>query len=173
MGPSDRFALAELTNEQRALLGELPTTRFIVPGILACHATPARDDLYLIEDVENGGLVRGTAGMISKRLGAIEARVVLCGHSHRADLVRLANGSMVLNPGSVGSPAYDDTGPPAHVSESGTPYARYALVDESPKSGMTVEFIAIAYAFEEAARRAERNGRHEWAHALRTGFMPR
>ena len=39
-------------------------------------------------------------------------------------------------------------------------------------SGASVEFIAVAYDFEEAARRAERNGRKEWAHALRTGFMP-
>ncbi|MBV8962639.1 MAG: metallophosphoesterase family protein [Hyphomicrobiales bacterium] len=173
MGPSDRFAFGELTKEQRLLLGELPMTRFIAPGIFACHATPARDDLYLIDEVENGGLARGNPDAISKRLGTIEAKVVLCGHSHRADLVRLSNGSMVLNPGSVGSPAYDDEGPPAHVSESGTPCARYALLEENPKSGVTVEFIAVAYAFEKAARRAQENGRNEWAHALRTGFMPR
>jgi predicted phosphodiesterase len=173
MGASDRYALGELTKDQRVLLGELPMTRFIGPGILACHATPARDDLYLIEEVENGRLVRGAPRSIGNRLGAIEARIVLCGHSHRADLVRLANGTVVVNPGSIGSPAYDDAGPPAHVSESGSPYARYALLEEGPKSGVTVEFIAVAYAFEEAARRAERNGRNEWAYALRTGFMPR
>ncbi len=172
MAASDSFAFGELTRDQRELLGKLPMTRFIAPGILACHATPARDDLYLIEEVENGRLVRDAPASIGKRLGAIEAKIVLCGHSHRADLVRLANGSMVVNPGSVGGPAYEDTGPPAHVSESGSPYARYALLDEGPKSGVTVSFIAVSYAFEEAARRTERNGRDEWAHALRTGFMP-
>ena len=173
MGPSDRFALRELTKEQRAALGELPMTRFIAPGVLACHGTPARDDLYLIEEVVHGRLVRDTVDGISTRLGSAEAKIVLCGHSHRADLVRLANGALILNPGSVGSPAYDDAGPPAHVSEAGTPHARYAVLEESRKRGLTVDFIAVTYPFEEAARRAAGNGRDEWAHALRTGFMPR
>jgi predicted phosphodiesterase len=129
MGDSDRFAFGELTRDQRALLGAPPITRFIAPGILACHATPARDDLYLIEEVENGRLMRGAPDAIGKRLGAVEARIVLCGHSHRPDLVRLPNGSIILNPGSVGGPAYDDAGPPAHVSESGSPHARFALLE--------------------------------------------
>ncbi|MBV9567511.1 MAG: metallophosphoesterase family protein [Hyphomicrobiales bacterium] len=173
MGPSDRFAHGEISKNQRDLLGELPMTRFVAPGILACHGTPARDDLYLIEEVEGGKLVRGTPDRIMKRLGALEAKIVLCGHSHRADLMRLANGAMILNPGSVGGPAYDDAGPPAHVSESGSPQARYAVLEGHPDTRMTVEFIAVGYAFEEAARRAEKNGRNDWAHALRTGFMPR
>jgi diadenosine tetraphosphatase ApaH/serine/threonine PP2A family protein phosphatase len=147
-------------------------TRWITPGVLACHATPTRDDLYLIEEIEGGGLVRGRPEAIASRLGAIKAKIVLTGHSHRADLVELANGTMILNPGSVGSPAYDDASEPAHVSESGAPHARYAILQEDPKSGGTVEFIAVAYAHEEAARRAEMNGRTEWAQALRTGFMP-
>jgi predicted phosphodiesterase len=172
MGPSDRYAHGELTSAQRAFLGELPTIRFVASGILACHATPARDDLYLIEEVEGGRLARGTPEAIAKRLGAVEARIVLTGHSHRADLVSLANGCIILNPGSVGSPAYDDPGEPAHVSESGSPHARYALVEDDGKSGASVELIAVAYDFEKAARRAQRNGRNEWAHALRTGFMP-
>src|SRR5580704_592275 len=71
MGPSDRYALGELTKDQRVLLGELPMTRLIAPGILACHATPARDDLYLIEEVENGRLVRDAPASIGERLGAI------------------------------------------------------------------------------------------------------
>lgn len=171
MGLSDRYAHGELTKDQRALLGELPMTRFIAPHILACHATPTRDDLYLIEEVENGALKRGTPAAVSKRLGDVEAGIVLCGHSHRADLVRLRNGAMILNPGSVGGPAYDDPGPPAHVSESGSPCARYAILEAGPRSVARVEFIAVGYEFEEAARRAERNGRGEWAHALRTGFM--
>jgi hypothetical protein len=32
--------------------------------------------------------------------------------------------------------------------------------------------IAIAYDHGAAADRAEQNGRGDWAHALRTGFMP-
>ena len=35
-----------------------------------------------------------------------------------------------------------------------------------------IEQLAVAYDHETAARRAEQSGRPEWAHALRTGFMP-
>ncbi|MBV9754596.1 MAG: metallophosphoesterase family protein [Hyphomicrobiales bacterium] len=171
MGLSDRFAYGQLTTNHRKVLGALPMTRFIAPRILACHGTPNRDDLYLVDEVESGRLARGRLARIEKRLGSVEAKIVLCGHSHRADLVRLANGTMIVNPGSVGSPAYDDTGQPSHVSESGSPHARYALLEHDPKRGARVEFFAVTYAFEEAARRAQKNGRSEWAHALRTGFM--
>jgi predicted phosphodiesterase len=172
MGPSDRYAYGELTPEQRILLGALPSTRRVAEGILACHATPAKDDLYLVEEIERGRLVRADPEAIAGRLGAVEAKIVLCGHSHRADLVRLADGPMVLNPGSVGCPAYDDASEPAHVSEAGTPHARYAVLELDAGAGAAVEFFAVAYSHEDAARRAQANGRADWAHALRTGFMP-
>jgi hypothetical protein len=35
------------------------------------------------------------------------------------------------------------------------------------------ELISVAYAFEPMAGLAERNGRPDWAYALRTGYMPR
>jgi hypothetical protein len=34
----------------------------------------------------------------------------------------------VIHPGSVGLPAYEDPTPPAHVSEFGSPLARYAML---------------------------------------------
>ncbi|MFI5012475.1 MAG: metallophosphoesterase family protein [Hyphomicrobiales bacterium] len=172
MGPSDRYAHGELTKAQRAMLGALPSTRLVAEGVLASHATPASDQLYLIEEIERGRLVRDRPEAISCRLGAVDARIVLCGHSHRADLVQLPGGPLVLNPGSVGCPAYDDPGEPAHVSEAGTPQARYAMIQLGPGAEAAVELFAVAYAHEEAARRAEANGRSEWAYALRTGFIP-
>ena len=76
MGASDSFAFGELTRDQRELLGKLPMTRFIAPGILACHATPARDDLYLIEEVENGRLVRDAPARSAK--GSVPSRRGSC-----------------------------------------------------------------------------------------------
>ncbi len=67
---------------------------------------------------------------ITDRLGHVgSARVVLCGHSHRPELIRLPDGVLLLNPGSVGCPAYDDPSAPPHVSEAGSPHARYALLE--------------------------------------------
>ena len=173
LGPSDRFAYEDLSEDQRAGLGALATTLVVAEGILACHGTPSSDERYLIDEVEKGRLVRGTPEAIAERLGAVEAAVVLCGHSHRPDMVRLPSGVLVLNPGSVGCPAYDDPTEPAHVSESGAPHARYAVIEIGSGSGVAVEQFAVAYAHEDAARRAEANGRPDWAHALRTGFMPK
>jgi predicted phosphodiesterase len=117
--------------------------------------------------------MRGSTAGIQRRLGNVEARIVFCGHSHLPHLIQLPDGPLILNPGSVGLPAYDDLGADEpHVSESGSPHARYAVltIDDDQVS---VEMIALNYPWEIAAEQAERNGRHEWAHALRTGFMPR
>jgi len=49
---------------------------------------------------------------------------------------------------------------------------RYAILEVASGEPNSFEFRALPYAHEEAALRAERNGRPEWAHALRTGFIP-
>lgn len=175
-GRSDRYACEQLIPSQQAWLLALPPSAEAAPGVVAFHGTPARDDAYLIEAVRCGALVRDGTEAIAHRLGdAGPCRVALCGHSHRADAALLPSGVLVVNPGSVGCPAYDDGGAdPAHVSESGTPHARYALLTlPAPLDAaqVSVEFVAVPYAHEEAARRADANGRPEWAHALRTGFM--
>ena len=69
MNASDRFAFGELTPEQRVRLGSLPMTLTPVPSVLACHATPTRDDAYLIDEIERGRLVRAAPGVIAGRLG--------------------------------------------------------------------------------------------------------
>ncbi|TIX75853.1 MAG: metallophosphoesterase, partial [Mesorhizobium sp.] len=69
--------------------------------------------------------------------------------------------------GSIGCPAYGDDTPPAHVSEQGSPHARYGIV-ELGEPGRPDRFAAIAvdYDHEAAARQAEQAGQPEWAHAL-------
>jgi predicted phosphodiesterase len=172
LGASDRFAHEALTADQRAWLGALPQTASVLPGLLAFHATPAHDETYLIEEVCDGRLMRSGAATIAARLGEVgDTRIALCGHSHQSHVVRLPSGVVVLNPGSVGCPAYHDPTDPEHVSEAGSPHARYALLDLNAGSAPTATLVAVTYASEEATRRAELNGRPDWAEALRTGFM--
>jgi predicted phosphodiesterase len=173
MGASDHYAFGELDTGHRHWLGTLPMTQDIGCGILAFHATPADDTAYLVEQVHDRRLIRGSAAAIQRRLGDVKARIALCGHSHLPHLIQLPNGPLILNPGSVGLPAYDDLGAnEPHVSESGSPFARYVVLTVDGDQ-VSVDMIALSYPWETAAQQAERNGRQEWAHALRTGFMPR
>jgi hypothetical protein len=95
--------------------------------------------------------------------------VVLCGHSHQQHLIELSHGPLTLNPGSVGCPSYDDPGTDPHVSEAGSPHARYAVLTIGEQ--VPAELIAVAYDWRAAAARAEANGRSEWAYGLRTGWF--
>lgn len=169
MGQSDRFAFDETSASQRAALGAIPVTRAVAPGILAFHATPTDDNTYLLDIVDGGRVARDRRDRIANRLGEANAQLVFCGHSHRPDIVKLPGGPLILNPGSIGCPAYEDG---SYFSEAGSPHARYAIVETHADDDFAIELFAIPYDSETAARRAEENGRQEWAHGLRTGFMP-
>lgn len=62
MGSWDRPAHDALTAGQRDWLRHLPQTADVAPGVLAFHATPACDDLYLLEEVRHGALAQRTGG---------------------------------------------------------------------------------------------------------------
>lgn len=173
IGPSDAYAYDALSTADRARLAALPFRREFLPGIIGFHATPDHDERYLLDDIADGQLRRAPLDKIMRRLGPVSARVVLMGHSHRPDVIRLPNGTVLLNPGSVGDPGYDDSTGQKHVSEAGTPHARYAILDLSGGESIPdITFRAVTYDFEQAARRADGNDRPEWAYALRHGFMP-
>jgi predicted phosphodiesterase len=172
MGASDRFAYDEIQSAQRTWLALLPPALDLGNGIVAFHGSPGDDEAYLLEDIVGGMLVPAHPETVAARLAGVEAPVVLTAHSHLPALLTLPDGRLVLNPGSVGLPAYDDPVEPAHVSESGAPFARYAVLRLSGGAVTGVDQIALNYDHEAAARRATSNGRPEWAYALRTGRMP-
>ncbi|MBA4220642.1 metallophosphoesterase family protein [Bosea vestrisii] len=166
LGASDSYAWRNLDAEARGWLGGLPFQLDI--GVARCfHASPKDDDTYLLDAIEGGRLVAAGPQAVAALLGPAGAALVLCGHSHQPRLLRLDDGTVVVNPGSVGNPAYHATQPSIHLSESGAPHARFAVVDVT--QAIAIEHYAIAYDWERAARRAEINGRADWAHALRTG----
>ena len=80
-----------------------------------------------------------------------------CAATAICNIIQLPDGPLILNPGSVGCPSYDDSGNDPHVSEAGSPHARYAVltIDEHQVSA---DMIAIAYDWKAAAARAEENG---------------
>lgn len=165
LGASDSYAWRALDPEARNWLAGLPVEA-MVEGALCFHASPGDDEAYLMEEVHDGHLVPSPIATIEQRLGGRAAALMLCGHSHLPRAARLSSGTIVLNPGSVGNPAYHDTNP-AHVSESGMPHARFAVVTLGKE--IAIEHHLAVYDWELAAERAESNGRADWAHALRTG----
>ena len=60
--------------------------------------------------------------------GAIAQPVVLFGHDHLPALLSLPDGRLLVNPGSVGLPAYRDDLPFPHAMEAGSAHARYSIV---------------------------------------------
>jgi predicted phosphodiesterase len=170
MGASDRYAYSQLNQDHRSWLAALSTSAQAEHGTLACHGTLASDSQYLIEEVSEGRLVRASRATIQERLGDCQARVILCGHSHQQHFIQLPDGPTILNPGSVGCPSYDDPGKDPHVSEVGSPHARYAILDIN-EDHVSADMVAITYDWKAAVARAERNGRPEWANGLRSGWF--
>lgn len=74
----------------------------------------------------------------------------------------------MVNPGSVGWPAYIGDEPYEHEMAAGTPHARYALVADV-SGRWEAEFGSVEYPWEKAAELAEGFGRPDVAKALRTG----
>src|SRR4051812_42733788 len=100
MWASDRYAQERLTAAQREALFALPFTLEIVPGVVAFHARPDHDEKYLADAVIAGRLMRAPLADIRRRLKGLDCRIVLCGHSHRVELIRIPGGPVLFNPGS-------------------------------------------------------------------------
>jgi predicted phosphodiesterase len=166
------FVRRNLEPDHISWLAGLPPTRVVHDEIFLCHGTPKRDDEYLLHSVTESGAVPRTAGDLAGMLEGIGQRVVLCGHDHVPRVVRLPGGRMVVNPGSVGCPAFSDDRPFPHDMENGAPHARYAVVSKDT-GGWRAEIITVPYDWEAAARTAESNGRPDWAVWLRTGQVTR
>jgi diadenosine tetraphosphatase ApaH/serine/threonine PP2A family protein phosphatase len=120
----------------------------------------------MLHDVGEAAVNDTPPDAVAARVAGRSERLILCGHTHVPLQVKLPDGRTVANPGSVGLPAYDWDRPHYHVMESGSPAARYAVVDGDT---LDVDLIAVAYDHEAAAQKAEAEGRSDWAIALRTG----
>jgi hypothetical protein len=169
MGASDRLAHDTITDAHREWLAGLPLTLEPADGVLAFHGSPTDDLTYLLETVTPQGARPATPEEVADRLGGhADVPLLLSGHTHLQREMRLPTGALVLNPGSVGWPAYDDDHPHPHVMEAGTPHARYAIADDT-SGRWTADFRAVGYDWDAAAAVAEDHGRPDVARALRTG----
>jgi predicted phosphodiesterase len=182
---SDACTASEITAAQRVWLAGAPPCRWLNSEVFVCHGTPSSDLHYWLETVTDDFGQHGSRGVrpasqqeIVARLGAgahTQASLIICGHTHvpRVAVAHAPNTAQpitIVNPGSVGLPAYDDVHPFLHHIETGSPHARFATVQKT-KAGWSVELRCVAYDFESMAKLAEQRERPDWAVALRTGQM--
>lgn len=162
------FALlqSELSSQHLEWLRNLPAT-LALEGMLLCHGTPTSDTTYLLETVTSTGARLASEEEVLQRLEGTTSPLVLCGHSHQARTVQ-AGPFLVVNPGSVGMPAYTDDLPHPHPMESGSPHARYALLTLQANQWQ-IDHKQVVYDWQTASRKATRAGRYDRAQWLRTG----
>lgn len=171
MGSWDKPAHAQLDASHLDWLRGIPPTRVFRNDVFLCHATPMSDETYWLETVQPDGAVRmSPVETIEKAATGIGQSLILCGHTHIPRAVRLRDGRMVVNPGSVGSPGYRDALPYPHVMDAGTPDAAYAIL-EFAAGCWHVTFRRVPYDHDAMAALARRNGQPELASALATGWI--
>jgi len=166
--PTLAYIIDELGSEPIKWLESLPKTQVISNEVFLCHGTPRSDLVYLLEDVAKGFPMVKTEAAILEELDGRDFSIVLCGHTHLPRVVRLSSGTIIVNPGSVGLPAYDDDLPNYHVMQNYSPFASYAII-EKREDGWHTELLKIPYEFGLAAEQAQRQGRDDWAQWLATG----
>ncbi|PKA41308.1 metallophosphatase family protein [Rhizobium sullae] len=172
MHASDKVAHEQLLPHHLDWLRSLPTKLVYQEEAYLCHATPGDDNLYWLESVApEGHVFLKPQEEIEALAEGIDFPLILCGHTHIPRAVRLSHGRLIVNPGSVGCPAYNDEKPYPHKVETGHPMASYAILEKSA-SGWTPYFRNVPYDHMAMSTLAKANGRPDWAAALATGRMP-
>jgi putative phosphoesterase len=164
--PTLDYVMGQLDEKAMNWLSELPDNRSILKNIFACHGTPQTNNEYLTESITNDHLVVKDFSLILESLQSLKETIFICGHSHIPRVIHIS-GKTIINPGSVGLPAYSDETPVFHKVENLNPNANYCILDIS--SALTIEQISVPYPFEEAAKTADKNNRKDWAKWIRTG----
>lgn len=171
MGPSDKVAFDQLDETHLDWIAGLPETLTVFGNVFLCHGTPKSDSTYWLERVETSGTVRSaTLEEIQVEADGVDAGLILCAHTHIPRCIRLPDGRTILNPGSVGCPAYDDDEPVYHHMQTGTPNASYAVV-EAQAFGWSISFRSVPYPSDKASELAAQNGRPDWARSLASGWF--
>ena len=167
LSSSQRYTQERLTPAHLNWLRTLPATTVVADELFVCHGD-LFDAPYLLEQVEASGVCLRSTRAIEASVADIAHPVILCGHSHVPRTVFLPQGKLIVNPGSVGLPAYTMETSVPYAMESGSPHARYAILSRKLPSWQ-VEHVQVPYDWKYAAKVARGNQRSDWAEWLTTG----
>lgn len=166
--PTMQFIIDDLGEEPLEWMKSLPFDLQLTDEIYLCHGTPKSDLAYFLEDVKTGVAEVRDSNEIKNLLNGNKSQLVLCGHTHTSRTFQTESQQLIVNPGSVGLPAYRDNMPTDHVMQSFCPHASYAII-ESSNFGWNVSHINIAYDHQKAAQHAILRDREDWGRFLKTG----
>lgn len=164
---TEAFTRHCLSDEHLGWLASLPL-QLRVGDILMFHGSPNADTDYFLWQVTEQGAIPQTPRPVNDWAGEPSASLILCGHDHVPRHLILDDGTEIVNPGSVGLPAYWDDVPFPHVMKTGTPHARYAIIHDTG-NGREISLRKVPYDRATAAAAADKNGRPDWAEWLLTG----
>ena len=170
MGTWERPVFADLTPDMLDWLRNLPMLRE-VEGVLLCHATPTSNTRPWLDRPEGGQMVMAPLEEVEIEAVGVHAPVTLCGHTHLPRVVRLPDGRLIVNPGSVGCPAFADRRPGVDFAFStGAPDARYAML-ERRDGAWQADLLTVAYDASDMITLAQAKGEDDWVQALTTGWV--
>lgn len=170
-GNSRRSDFLELEPKHFEWMASQPPTLRYREHVLLCHGSPQNDAAFWLERVTDDGNVRPVdVAAIEAVAEGIDAELILCAHTHIPRVVRLRDGRMVVNPGSVGLPGYDGKAPVPYVVETGTPHACYAILDRT-RAGWSATVRYVPYDNAAMAALARSKGMLSWASAIATGWV--
>ena len=159
LGPIDRFAQEQMERRHRIWINDMPPTMSLLDDVFLCHGTPTSDEDTWLDNFWDGRTSVSPDEMtVAAKAEGFDYPVLLCGHTHVPRAVRLRDGRLIVNPGSVGLQL-----------NHGSPDARYATI-ERRDGKYYPSFHAVPYDHFAAARQAEANGFPQWREALVTGW---
>jgi putative phosphoesterase len=132
---------------------------------------PALMDEYWIEaHTADGTPRRASLETITEKAQGITQSLMLCGHTHVARALRLPDGRLILNPGSVGCPGYTDSGIAGRHVFAASPYASYAILDRT-HGAWSITQRTVPYDTRPAIALAKAADYPDWVAALSTGWI--
>lgn len=154
----DAMVRDALDDKQMDWLRSVPATAVFGGEVLLCHGTPRDDNTSFMDGLEGSRQVLMPREHIERQAAGFDYPVIVCGHTHVPRSLKLADGRLVVNPGSVGLPF-----------EIGSPDVRYGIV-EKRRAGWNAELRSVAYDHVAAARLAVDRGYPKWADVLLFGW---
>ena len=111
-GTSDRGDYRQLDRNHLAWLADMPPTMVYRDDVFLCHGTPRSETTYWLDRVTDGAIIEASPiEDVEAEATGIAGSLILCGHTHIPRVVRLRDGRLVVNAGSVGCPGYDGMHP--------------------------------------------------------------